>query len=288
MDDSNYLTVGFEGKGLEGKALGSKDERGEPNPTRELYPNVTFKDQTFYPNSYAAVKAGLIDLYAWYYDMTATPTLKGGSVVEGTPYMITPDNVKVWQITRTSTVNSTSTQVTSKDSSAVARTLANAMESPKNLLHEMNGYKIDILDENSNNSQSGNSGSSSSGGSSSSSSGGSSSSSSGGGSSSSSGGGSQGTAANGNETDDSNDHNVDQYNSEPAVTGNNSDENSQNADPDASLNQEKQSGNGQNNAGTWKQEESHGSRWWIYLLGIGACAGAWFLIWKRREEDSDS
>ena len=136
VDDSNYLTVGFEGKGLEGKALGSKDERGEPDPTRELYPNVTFKDQTFYPNSYAAVKAGLIDLYAWYYDMTATPTLKGGSVVEGTPYMITPDNVKVWQITRTSTVNSTSTKVTSVDSSAAVKMLANAMESPKNLLHK--------------------------------------------------------------------------------------------------------------------------------------------------------
>ena len=300
VDDSNYLTVGFDGKGLDGKAMGSKDERGEVNPATKLFANVTFKNTTYLPKNYAAVKAGLIDLYAWYYDMSVNPTLKGGSVVEGTPYLITPDNVKVWQMSRTTTVNATSTSITNKDSSIATQMLENAMESPRNLLHEMNGYKAEIMEEKSGSNQSGSSGSSSSGGGSSSS---------GGGSSSSGGGSSSGgtsttntanTTGNTDNTTDTGSSDVSKVNqsrtdsTEPAADNtstseNNGTDNSQNSNPDASLNQEKQAGDAQNEGDAWNQETGRGNNWWIYAVGAAACAGAWFLIWKRRkEEDSDT
>ena len=319
VDDSNYLTVGFDGKNLKGDSLEGKDERGDDNPATDLYRSAVFKKTTFTPKDYAKVTAGLIDIYSWYYDMNPNPTLKGNSSVEGTPYLITPDNVKVWQITRKTTINAAGTGRSNKDSSIVAKMLANALPNPSRILKEVNLYNSNAAPSNSNSSQSGSGGSSSSGSGGSSSSGGGSSSSgggssssgggsssSGGGSSSSGGGsstsgsGTQGTAANdtgntgattgdANATGDTNANKADQSRTEPAVTGNNADENDQNGDPDASLNQDKQSGNAQNNGGTWSQKKNHGSRWWIYLLGIGACAGAWFLIWKRREdEDSNS
>lgn len=293
VDDSNYLTVGFDGKGLDGKALGSKDERGEVNPATKLFANVKFKNTTYLPKNYATVKAGLIDLYAWYYDMSVNPTLKGGSVVEGTPYLITPDNVKVWQMSRTTTVNATSTSITNKDSSIATQMLENAMESPRNLLHEMNGYKAEIMEEKSGSNQSGSNGSSSSGGGSSSSGGGSSS----GGTSTTNTANTTGNTDNTTDTGSSDVSKVNQSrtdSTEPAADNtntseNNGTDNSQNSNPDASLNQEKQAGDAQNEGDAWNQETGRGNNWWIYAVGAAACAGAWFLIWKRRkEEDSDT
>ena len=61
-----------------------------------------------------------------------------------------------------------------------------------------------------------------------------------------------------------------------------------NENPDTSLNQEKQSGEAQQNGDTWGQESSHTSTWWIWPLGLAACAGGWFLIWKRKKDDEDT
>ena len=59
------------------------------------------------------------------------------------------------------------------------------------------------------------------------------------------------------------------------------------SNPDTSLNQDKQSGGEQQSGDTWAKDNKTFSTWWIWPLAALTCGGAWFLIWKRREDEED-
>lgn len=283
IDDPNYLTVGFDGIGLDGNALKTKDERGADNPATKVYITTTFKGKKYGVTAYAKVPAGLLDLYSLYFTLSENPDLQDGLTMRGTPYFITGDNVKVWQVTRNGTVTNSGTKVVSTDSSLHVEMLENAMENPENLLGVYNNFDPTANQTNSNSSNgSSSSGGSSSGGGSSSSGSGSPSS---GSNSSQSNAASAGTTTENAGTEATDISKINQTTGDSSDTGNTNNESGTGTDPDASLNQEKQGGDAQQNADAWSQEDNKMAIWWIYLLGAGVCAGAWFIIWKRRKDD---
>ena len=280
IDDANYLTIGFDGTGLDGKSLDGVDARGDDNPATTLYTTATFKNKKYDAVYYAkTVPAGLLDIYALYFN-NDEPNLQNGMTIKGTPYLITPDNIKVWQQTRNGTVTNSGTKVSVIDSSLVTQMLADAMNPPVNLLSVYNDYSTTV-----NQGSSGSSNSSSSNGSSGASGGGSSGSSSASSSNTPLENSAAATSGTTTATSDTEVTDINKINQTNTDSGNENGESGTGSNPDSSLDQNKQSGDAQQNGETWGQDESKPSVWWIYVLGIAACGGAWFLIWKREKDD---
>ena len=293
LDDSNYLTAGFDGKDLYGNILSDKDVRGYPNPATKLYDSLTAKNnQIFTAKKYFGVPAGLLNVYTLYFNLDAD--LTDGLKAEMTPYFITPDNIKVWQITRTTEITNNSTNIKNIDGSLFTHFLEDALENAERILSVQGSYDSTISEDSSNSNSSGSSGSGSSGSGGSNSGG----SGSGGSNSNSTGSGSSnsGTAASGAAATSSNGstsgtdiNKIDQNKSDEGSNGtSDSDTGSESgSNPDTSLNQDKQSGGEQQSGDTWAKDNKTFSTWWIWPLAALTCGGAWFLIWKRREDEED-
>ena len=291
IDDDNYLTVGFDGTNFNNESLGDEDIRGADNPANKIFSSVLQgTSKYYYPKDYASVNKGFIDIYAVHYNLDEV--LQDGKKAVYTPYLVTPDNVKVWQQTRTSTVTSNGTNISNQVTSLVTEFIADLFENPIRIISTYNSYDSSIKVESNNSSSSSGSNSSSSGGNSSSSGGSSSSS---GGSSSSSNNGTSGSSANnasGNGTDayDTGTSNTDQNNQAGNEAANNNGADNQSgtgSDPNASLEQEKQGGDTQQSEGAWNNEENSSGNWWIWPVAAAACGGFWFIIWKRRKDDDE-
>ena len=289
VDDANYLTVGYDGTNLDGDSLGDKDIKGAANPSTKVFTNVLeTSGSCYYPKDYAKVTNGLINVYALHIDLDNA--IEDGKYMLFTPYYVTPDNVKVWQQTRKGTIQSNGTVIKYQVSALATKFLEKFFDNPVPLLTTYKSYDTGEIVNN--NASSGNSSSSNNGGSGSSSS-------SGGGSYSNGGSSSSGSAASGSATtnsgtgttDNSNNEDTDlnkinQTNNSSSDSENTDNQNGSESDPNSSLNQDKQSGNSQQDAGTWNNNDST-NIWWLWPVAGAVCGGFWFLIWKRRKEDDE-
>ena len=291
IDDNNYLSLGFEGKDVDGNALASKDLRGYNNPLDTVYYKVKINNRTYTYKAYtSAIPAGLMGFYNLYYNLE--PDLKDGMTFEYTPYLVTPDNIKVWQQTKTYKIISNATNIgTAIESDVISHFIENYLSDLNNSMASSNGtYNSDgklptssnptsNVQSTSSNSQGSSGGSSGSSGSSGNSSGG---------SSYSSGTSDNNAVANNTEasnTGDTDTEEVRKIDQNPPKSNDNG-ESSDKSNPDSSLDQEKQSGAGQQNGDTWKEEKGKSNwNWWIWAAGAGLCGGLWFIIWKRRKEE---
>ena len=296
VDDNNYRAVGFEGKDLDGNSLGQQDIRGRSNPTDSIYTTIKVTgavNATYNAKTYISkVPAGLMNIYALYYNLDAT--LKDGDSYTYTPYFITPDNIKVWQQTRTYTVANNSTKVSNTyDSGVLTHFLENAIDKVVRPMIDDNyatasNTKPKTTASNTSGQTSNSTSSSGSGGSSgsSSSSGSSPSNTSGGSNNTGNAASTSGNTGAAAEENGAGVRKIEQTNTDS------SDSNDQtgtgNTDPNTSLNNDKQSGNSQQDGNTWDTEKKTGSNWWIWALGLAACGCIWFVIWRRKEEKEDS
>ena len=114
VDDNNYRAVGFDGTGFDGNALPEVDIKDNTNPTEVLYTYIRLTGAvnkihpaTYYINT---IPAGVIDFYQLFHDLE--PTLPDGTSYTVTPYLVTPDNIKVWLETRTYTLGGNGTTLT--------------------------------------------------------------------------------------------------------------------------------------------------------------------------------
>ena len=291
LDDNNYRSVGFDGKGFDGNPFPDIDVKGNPNPADTLYTtvNLTGAVNKKYPATYyiPAVPAGVIDFYQLFEDLE--PKLPDGTSYTVTPYLVTPDNIKVWLETRTYELGNNGTKLTrTYTSEIVTHFLENAVDKVLRPIIEDNGFNMGSKSSNSNNTS--NSSQSSNQPSSNSSSGNNSSGSSAGSSSNNVNGS---TASN---TDSSNTANTGESSISKTSKGSESNQegsasegsnNQSGTDPNTSMENEKQAGNAQQDGNTWIDETNNMNTGWIWPIAAVACGFIWFIIWKRREKEDE-
>lgn len=291
LDDNNYRSVGFDGKGFDGNPFPDIDVKGNPNPADTLYTtvNLTGAVNKKYPATYyiPAVPAGVIDFYQLFEDLE--PKLPDGTSYTVTPYLVTPDNIKVWLETRTYELGDNGTKLTrTYTSEIVTHFLENAIDKVLRPIIEDNGFNIGSKSSNSNNtsnsSQSSNQSSSNS---------------SSGNNSSGSSAGSSGNTVNGStasNTDSSNTANTGESSISKTSKGSESNQegsasegsnNQSGTDPNTSMENEKQAGNAQQDGNTWTDETDKMNTGWIWPVAAVACGFIWFIIWKRREKEDE-
>lgn len=290
LDDNNYRSVGFDGKGFDGNPFPDIDVKGNPNPADTLYTtvNLTGAVNKKYPATYyiPAVPAGVIDFYQLFEDLE--PKLPDGTSYTVTPYLVTPDNIKVWLETRTYELGDNGTKLTrTYTSEIVTHFLENAIDKVLRPIIEDNGFNMGSKSRNNNTSNS----SQSSNQPSSNSSSGNNSSGSSAGSSSNNVNGS--TATN---TDSSNTANTGESSISKTSKGSESNQegsasegsnNQSGTDPNTSMENEKQAGNAQQDGNTWIDETNNMNTGWIWPVAAVACGFIWFIIWKRREKEDE-
>ncbi len=289
LDDNNYRAVGFDGSNFEGKDLGDQDIRGDANPTKALHKlfiiTGSVNAKYDYKHYIAAVPNGFLNVYALYYNLE--PDLVDGVSYTYTPYYVTPDNIKVWQQTRSYTLGGGGKKLTKTyDTGVVTNMLADAIDKIIRPIISDSDYnsKQNVSNNNnnsSNQSSSTNSSSSGSGGSTSTNNSTSN-------ANSNTSTNNEGTAA--NTTTNGNDNNqTEQANN--GVSNTNNQSNSGSADPNSSLEDEKQSGEMQQEGDSWTGDEDEPvntmNTWWIWVLAAAGCGFIWFIIWKRRKDDEE-
>ena len=296
LDDNNYRAVGYDGTGLDGKDLGDADIRGDSNPTEAIHAFFRVSGSStakyIYKDYISQTPGGLLNVYALYYNLE--PDLADGTTYKYTPYYVTPDNIKVWQQSREYTLGSGGTKLTKTyDSGVLVQMVADAIDRIIRPAIMNDGYvpKSNTTSNNSGSGTSQNSNQSSSTTSSSS------------GSGSASNTTNNSTATNNTNNTTPTDNSTDgtttaangpdnsqsgQGNNDSASTDNQS--NTGSADPNSSLENDKQSGGEQQEGDSWSDEKEHEElgNWWILAAAaVIGCGGIWFIVWKRRGDDDD-